>query len=284
VLLAVAAAARADDPKPQSDPPKEPPKSAAEQYQALVAEFDSARQKMMEEYRAAKTDEDRQKAFKNQPNTAAFAKKFLAVAKDHPKDPAAVDALVWVTTNAGYTLEGSEALELLARDHVTSDKVGPLCARLVYVQSPRVEPFLKDVLAKNPDHATKGQACLALAQYTKRQAELVRSLHEDAGLAKRLGAMAQFGPERAKELQAKDPDAVMKEAEGLFERVTKDFADVKQSDRPLGQAAEAELFEIRHLSVGKAAPEIEGEDVDGQKFKLSDYRGKVVLLDFWGNW
>ena len=36
--------------------------------------------------------------------------------------------------------------------------------------------------------------------------------------------------------------------------------------------------------VGKAAPEIDGEDVDGQRFKLSDYRGKVVLLNFWGHW
>ena len=36
--------------------------------------------------------------------------------------------------------------------------------------------------------------------------------------------------------------------------------------------------------VGQAAPEIVGEDLDGQAFKLSDYRGKVVVLDFWGNW
>jgi len=38
------------------------------------------------------------------------------------------------------------------------------------------------------------------------------------------------------------------------------------------------------LEVGKIVPEIEGEDLDGKEFKLSDYRGKVVLLDFWGNW
>lgn len=38
------------------------------------------------------------------------------------------------------------------------------------------------------------------------------------------------------------------------------------------------------LEVGDLAPDIEGTDIDGKKFKLSDYRGKVVLLDFWGHW
>ena len=37
-------------------------------------------------------------------------------------------------------------------------------------------------------------------------------------------------------------------------------------------------------AVGQLAPEIEGEDLDGAKFKLSDYRGKVVMLDFYGDW
>jgi serine/threonine protein kinase len=36
--------------------------------------------------------------------------------------------------------------------------------------------------------------------------------------------------------------------------------------------------------VGKPAPEIDGEDLDAQCFLLSDYRGSVVLLDFWGFW
>ena len=29
---------------------------------------------------------------------------------------------------------------------------------------------------------------------------------------------------------------------------------------------------------------LEAEDIDGVVFKLSDYRGKVVMLDFWGDW
>jgi hypothetical protein len=32
--------------------------------------------------------------------------------------------------------------------------------------------------------------------------------------------------------------------------------------------------------LAKVAPDIEGQDQDGNKFKLSDYREKVVLLDF----
>jgi len=36
--------------------------------------------------------------------------------------------------------------------------------------------------------------------------------------------------------------------------------------------------------IGELAPEIVGEDTDGVPFKLSDYRGKVVVVDFYGFW
>jgi len=48
--------------------------------------------------------------------------------------------------------------------------------------------------------------------------------------------------------------------------------------------AASDRNESPHLAIGKTAPEIEGKDVDGKKFKLSEYRGKVVVLDFWGDW
>jgi hypothetical protein len=47
-------------------------------------------------------------------------------------------------------------------------------------------------------------------------------------------------------------------------------------------AAKLLLEKIHRLGLGKAAPDIAGQDLDGQAFKLSDYRGKVILLDFWG--
>lgn len=36
--------------------------------------------------------------------------------------------------------------------------------------------------------------------------------------------------------------------------------------------------------VGCEAPDIAGVDLDGVDFKLSDYKGKVIFLDFWGDW
>ena len=48
--------------------------------------------------------------------------------------------------------------------------------------------------------------------------------------------------------------------------------------------AQVKVYSPADLAIGKLAPEISGVDVDGRKFKLSDYRGKVVVLDFWGDW
>lgn len=38
------------------------------------------------------------------------------------------------------------------------------------------------------------------------------------------------------------------------------------------------------VNVGEQAPEISGTDADGGELRLSDFRGKVVVLDFWAGW
>lgn len=38
------------------------------------------------------------------------------------------------------------------------------------------------------------------------------------------------------------------------------------------------------LKAGQIAPPLEGKDIDGKPIKLRDYRGKVVVIDFWGPW
>jgi peroxiredoxin len=49
----------------------------------------------------------------------------------------------------------------------------------------------------------------------------------------------------------------------------------------LAQGASATLQSAKER---KAAPELALEDADGKQAKLMDYRGKVVVLDFWATW
>ena len=67
------------------------------------------------------------------------------------------------------------------------------------------------------------------------------------------------------------------------------LADMKRvvdlaTDEALLRRAKGALFEVERLQVGMVAPDIVAEDLDGVTFRLSDYRGKVVMLDFWGDW
>ncbi|MFM7105081.1 MAG: TlpA family protein disulfide reductase, partial [Flavobacteriales bacterium] len=38
------------------------------------------------------------------------------------------------------------------------------------------------------------------------------------------------------------------------------------------------------INVGDQAPELELQNLDGSTVKLSDLRGKIVLIDFWASW
>ena len=76
-----------------------------------------------------------------------------------------------------------------------------------------------------------------------------------------------------------DDAEVRTEAVGYYERLLEEFPDDRYAPYCEGQ-----VFKIKNLQVGMPAPDFTTEDVDGVEFKLSDYRGKVVLLDFWGFW
>jgi peroxiredoxin len=63
-------------------------------------------------------------------------------------------------------------------------------------------------------------------------------------------------------------------------------AIIQASDRSIGSSTVAdiatdELYVIRFLSKGRVAPDLTGTDVGGRVIRLSEQRGKTVILLFW---
>jgi hypothetical protein len=279
LALLLAAAARAGD----KDPPDKKEAPAGER-RALEKEFDDAQQKLFARVREIKTDDERAKVIQErQALIEKFAPRFLKLAETNPKGPEALDALLWVLNNAEMTASGDRAAAALVAGHLNDEKLRQHLPQLVHSQSAGIEKLLRAAATKAENADTRAVGTFVLGQYLIRWAELPGQL-EGLDEANRKQIEAIYGRQFLADLRKIDPDQTRKEAEALLEEVEKKYADVKLNGRTLGEQAKPVLFEMRHLSVGKVAPEIEGEDLDGKKFKLSDYRGKVVVIDFWGNW
>jgi thiol-disulfide isomerase/thioredoxin len=96
-----------------------------------------------------------------------------------------------------------------------------------------------------------------------------------------------LGMETIRRLRELKPEPLKREAEALYERTLKEFADLRPMGTdfpPLGEQAEGALFRIHNLAIGRTVPEIQAEDLDGKPMKLSESRGKVVLITFWATW
>jgi len=59
------------------------------------------------------------------------------------------------------------------------------------------------------------------------------------------------------------------------------IAKSRKDASPIVQRAR---YMVSALSVGKRAPDIVGHDLNGEPLRLSDYRGKVVVVVFSGDW
>ena len=70
----------------------------------------------------------------------------------------------------------------------------------------------------------------------------------------------------------------------MLEQIRSKYGDVEWQEGKLSESLEPLIFTLKYLQVGRTPPDIIGKDVDGAEFKLSDFRGKVVVLDFWGDW
>jgi thiol-disulfide isomerase/thioredoxin len=287
------------------------PEANIKAYEALVRQFDETLARNNEEFDRIKHDDAKRKEFLRTKHDwyvqQEFASRFLTLARAQPGDPAAFHALTWVAAVAYASAGAEEAASLLARDHAGDSRLWPICQDMARgLTYPARGLLLRAVMEHHSDRDVRGRACLALADYLVQQADFVR-LQNAPGLEP---WQAQFFPkDRNDSFRTIDAESATREAEVLYERVIRDFAlvrpsDIKYSDKrtndvrsisersseviqekgTLADLAGPRLAALQTLSVGKLAPEIAGEDVQGVPMKLADFRGKAVLLTFSGEW
>jgi len=279
--------------------PKETVKSkAAEEVDAVIAAYQKAVSDFFkdndEKLRNAKTDEERSKVYEGYPKSDATMEKLWDLLEKNPQEKdAAVTASQWLLNNVGYDEKGqtrrAKILDILIKDHADNPKIAPMLVGLTNMPSAKGEELLRAVIEKNPSRDTKGKACLYLGNYLSTVATTVRLIKESPEEGQRRESW--LGKGTVQKLKDADADKLAKEAEAVYEDAAAKYGDVVLYTNPttkksttIADRVVGELFEIRNLAIGKAVPDIEGEDLDGKSFKLSDYRGKVVVLDFWGNW
>lgn len=271
----------ATKPPLSQDPAQEP--SPIEQVEALEAEFEGAVSAFLERYNAAESAEEKQKLVAEYPDLAGYCDRFWAIVEKHPKHAAAARAMAWILENDRTGERQDAIIQRLLSDHIESEALRGVCS-LLERKITDVQGTLERIRDESPHASVKGQACYSLAKHLLFKAEYAEELQGmDEDPMERWSA--QFGEDGVAALMDCDPKALREEAERCLELVVEKYGDVEHQYRgTLGALAGAELFEIRHLQIGMAAPDIEGEDVDGVKFKLSDYNGKVTVIDFWGDW
>jgi len=284
VLVGITIPASAADEKP--DP------AAAREFEALAKEFDAAQEAFQAEFNKATTQEQRQKLFAEKaPRADKIAPKFMALVEKYPKDPIALDALMWVIANGEGSLHqkdspASKSLTMLEKLFVASPDLGRAIGILEDKPSMSAEKFLRVVIEKNEKKGIKGRAWLALAKGLRERSNMVRELKGNANVAKFVEQ--EEGKEFVAAWMKLDPAEILKESEKAFDQVVKDYADVEVSVGPrtykIGKLAEANLFEMRNLAIGKSVPDETLESIDGKKIKLAELRGKVVVLNFWATW
>jgi len=273
-----------------------PPGTPAEQVKWVIDRQKKLQEEFSKTYKAAKTEAEKEALFaRDYPEPEVPGKLLLAIASSTPKDLAAFDALLWVVRYSPRPPNQpktpfARARDILIRDFARHARIGEFCRALAYENEDRVAvEFVRDVYEKHPDAAARAQAGLTRANHLRRNAGFAGSVQKATPEVRKRFAGA-YGQEYVDYLLHAKPDDLNKEAEAVLDRLVSDKELAKvtyergDKKRSVGEAADAELFEMRYLSPGKMAPDIDGEDIDGKRFKLSDYRGKVVLLDFWGDW
>lgn len=220
-----------------------------QEWQKLEQAYNKSMDEYYKPYRDAKTEEEVQKIKldpKKEPSVL-YLPKFISFAKKAGKTGSAFDAWMMIFDIAPRVNDMKSrdlASQMLLKDHM---------------QNPLMERFA----------AMLQYSYYEVTDKAKRNAKIIGILDQIQNQAKSASVQAAALFSKAKVTE--DP----KYLHTLIQKYPTSNA---------AKSAQGDIFEMENLVVGKVAPDFNATDQDGKAFKLSDYRGKVVVLDFWGFW
>jgi len=246
------------------DEKKEEKKEEALSREDKLAEIQKAHgefsKEMQKKFATAETTEEKVKIRNEFFSGGKFVDQLLAIAKEDPKDDIALKALLLASRIGSKNEKAGDVMELLLKNHIDKKEMAALIPMLGDQGTEASQKALETLEAKSPNKDVKGMAAFFLA----------KAFYE-----------------KADEIGAEDPAAGEKLAEKAItqlEAVKTKYGDVKMGRQLIAKAAEGMLFELKNLRVGATLPDVEMTLLDGKKLKLSELRGKVVVLDIWATW
>lgn len=206
----------------------------------------------------AKTEEEKNKYRATVPSAEPYAKQVMEIVQKNIDATGSAHGVNWLATQATNFPEGQAALKMLGTSHIKAEGIALAVKALEYHPLEFAEPILKAIQEQNPHEPEKAAATYALGmQYFRR--------YEAA-------------------TDEKTAEAAKEKALGYFQEVSSKYDKTLIEGFPIANQAGRTLFELANLSVGSECPEIEGKDLEGAAFKLSDFRDKHVMIIFWGGW
>jgi hypothetical protein len=215
------------------------------------------------------------------PIPSAYVPRVWEIVREDPRDATALEALAWLVEESRSP---STATRRSRRSRGTTSRART--SRPVLEASARTSRSVRSCSSSSRPR-TPTATCAAAALYARRRHQLEsRADRAEAARARGPGleGYKRWLGRTGRTLSAAIPRTLEEDARRRSTASCASSATCAAQRARSRLAREADLRELRDLTVGKAAPEIAGEDLDGVAFRLSDYRGKVVLLDFWGNW
>ena len=215
-------------------------------FRKIQLEYQSASRQHRSKLRQAKSAEDKAKLANEAPDSAAAVTSAIELYEDHEADPSFLDMADWVVRTSEDPEPIRTVLEVVKQHHMSHPELDRFLNRPYRLGVPVVTEFVAELAAKGDSPASM------VARFL-----ITTNLDAEA-----------------------DQERIIQ----LMQSIVDFEGEVKYGANDYKLLADGRLFSIRRLQVGSEIPDIEGPDVDGEVFRLADYRGKVIMLDFWGDW